>query len=390
MMKNDFLISAKAEADKGIGELLIYGDISDSNEWGEEEIVIPSDVDKALKQLKDCKQINIRINSYGGSVFAGQAIVSMLKRFKGYKTVYIDGIAASMGSVIAMAGDKIIMPENATMMIHKPVSMAYGNANDLRHEAEVLDTAEKTLIALYMGRFKGTEDELKKLLNEETWLTAQEALNYGLCDEIEKPVKIAASAKGIKIGEIEIPQNTKIYNKIKELKGECIGMEENPVYAQIKEKFGVVVDEEDTLETAIEKISKAIDDKAKTSVESKSPQDVIADFVKEKLGKELKADEILAIISEHNELKDKAKEYDNLKASAIEKALKNGIKAKGERFNKDVNEKLLKGLSLAEIEAIADEWEEDAKLALNAGKRVSEYTNNKEVTKITNIEDFKF
>lgn len=390
MLKNDFLISAKAEADKGIGELLIYGDISDSNEWGEEEIVIPSDVDKALKQLKDCKQINIRINSYGGSVFAGQAIVSMLKRFEGYKTVYIDGIAASMGSVIAMAGDKIIMPENATMMIHKPVSMAYGNANDLRHEAEVLDTAEKTLIALYMGRFKGTEDELKKLLNEETWLTAQEALNYGLCDEIEKPVKIAASAKGIKIGKIEIPQNTKIYNKIKELKGECIGMEENPVYAQIKEKFGVVVGEEDTLETAIGKISKAIDDKAKTSVESKSPQDVIADFVKEKLGKELKADEILAIISEHSELKDKAKEYDNLKASAIEKALKNGIKAKGERFNKDVNEKLLKGLSLAEIEAIADEWEEDAKLALNAGKRVSEYTNNKEVTKIANIEDFKF
>ena len=91
-----------------------------------------------------------------------------------------------------------------------------------------------------------------------------------------------------------------------------------------------------------------------------------------------------------SELKDKAKEYDNLKAFAIEKALKNGIKAKGERFNKEVNEKLLKGLSLAEIEAIAGEWEEDAKMALNAGKRVSEYTNNKEVTKIANIEDFKF
>ena len=195
-------ISINNNAKSNSGELYIYGDIA-SMEWWEEDVT-PQKIKSALDELGDVKSLNIHINSYGGEVFAGNAIVNIIDVYKAKNKcpayVYIEGIAASMASGIAMVGDKVYMSENSLFMIHKPLSMAFGNANDFEKEIEVLNKVEETLISNYMRKFNGTEEELKQMLADEMWLTAEEAVGYGFVDEITKPVQIAASANGVKIG----------------------------------------------------------------------------------------------------------------------------------------------------------------------------------------------
>ena len=130
-------------------------------------------------------EINVHINSYGGDLFEGIAIKNFLLNRPEKINVYIDGIAASAASVIAMAGDHIVMPSDAQMMIHNPWTYTMGNAKELRKTADDLDKAQTSLEKSYMNRFKGTEDELKTLLDEETYLTADEAVLFGLADKID-------------------------------------------------------------------------------------------------------------------------------------------------------------------------------------------------------------
>src|SRR5690554_544642 len=130
--------------DDKTGELILYGEISDYTWWGDE--VTPKQFKEDLDALGDIDILNVYINSPGGDVFAGQAIYSMLKRHKAYVNVFIDGIAASIASLIAMAGDKVIMPANAMMMIHNPWVFATGNANDLRKIADDLDKIRDSMI----------------------------------------------------------------------------------------------------------------------------------------------------------------------------------------------------------------------------------------------------
>ncbi len=131
------------------------------------------------------EEINVHINSYGGDLFEGIAIKNFLLNRPEKINVYIDGIAASAASVIAMAGDHIVMPSDAQMMIHNPWTYTMGNAKELRKTADDLDKAQTSLEKSYMNRFKGTEDELKTLLDEETYLTADEAVLFGLADVID-------------------------------------------------------------------------------------------------------------------------------------------------------------------------------------------------------------
>lgn len=187
------------------GELWIYGDITD-DKWFDNDVT-PAGVRDALKDMGDIKTLSIRVNSLGGSVWAGNAVVNVIDSYK-RKTnckvnAYIDGIAASMGSNIPMVADKIYAADNSLYMLHKPLTFAYGNTNDLKKAIEVLDKAEITLINNYMRHFNGTEDELKQMLSDETWLTADEALSYGLCDEVIASVSVAASAKTIKYGAVD-------------------------------------------------------------------------------------------------------------------------------------------------------------------------------------------
>lgn len=149
---------------------------------------------RELDALGEIDTLNVYINSPGGDVFEGNAIYNMLKRKKYTVNVYIDGLAASIASIIAMAGNKIIMPSNAMMMIHNPWTYSIGNASDLRKTADDLDKITLSLREVYIDRSNGKLDEetITSLLDNETWLTAQECYDYGLCDEIVASTQIAA------------------------------------------------------------------------------------------------------------------------------------------------------------------------------------------------------
>jgi len=151
---------------------------------------------KEMDALGDIKILNIYINSPGGDVFEGNAIYNLLKR-KAQKcnvNVYIDGLAASIASVIAMAGANIIMPNNTMMMIHNCWGSISGNAKQLREWADSLDKINTTIKQAYLNKAgdKLDEETITQLMDDETWLTAQECLDYGLCDEVVGAKQIAA------------------------------------------------------------------------------------------------------------------------------------------------------------------------------------------------------
>lgn len=161
-------------------DLYFYGEIV-SDWWGAWD-----DLDQYPEAIRDFltehegKDLNIYVNSGGGSVFAGLAIYNMLLRHKGKKTVYVDGIAASIASVIALAGDEIIIPSNAFMMIHKPWNACCGNADDFRKMAEDLDAVETGIINVYKAHLADGADleTVKELVAAETWLNGEEAAKY--------------------------------------------------------------------------------------------------------------------------------------------------------------------------------------------------------------------
>ena len=139
-----------------------------------------------LKGLGNVKTINLHINSPGGSVFEGISIYNQLKQNKATVNVYVDGLAASIASVIAMSGDTIFMPENSMMMIHNPWTIAMGNAKEFRKQADDLDRVGEQSVKTYLAKSNGKidEDKLRQLMDDETWLSADEAVNYGLADKI--------------------------------------------------------------------------------------------------------------------------------------------------------------------------------------------------------------
>jgi len=184
----------RSAADPGVGELLLYGEIADSTWWGDE--VTPKAFWEDLQKLGDIKELRVFINSPGGDVFAGQAIYSMLRRHSATKLVYVDGLAASAASLVAMAGDRIVMPRNAMMMIHNPWTWAAGDANTLRAIADDLDKIRESLVAVYEDRTGLERERIIEMLDAETWLTAEEAVALGFATEIEDSKAVAASLAG--------------------------------------------------------------------------------------------------------------------------------------------------------------------------------------------------
>src|SRR5690606_26395378 len=165
-----------AADDVSVGELLLYGTIGPDDGWGWLfDEISPKQFHEDLQALGDISELRIYINSDGGDVFAGQAIHSMLRRHSARKVVYIDGIAASIASVVAMAGDVVRMPRNAMMMIHNPWTVAVGDAAEFRHLADVLDRVRDGIVAAYERRVNLDRAELLQLLDAETWMTAEEA-----------------------------------------------------------------------------------------------------------------------------------------------------------------------------------------------------------------------
>ena len=169
-------------------DLYIYGDVEgDSWDWYGERIESDTSAEHfrdELARFPNVEQINIFINSYGGSVFEGTAIYSQLKRHSAHKTVYVDGFACSIASVIAMAGDEIVMPRNTMMMIHNMWMVAMGSAAELRKAADDLDVINAAGRQAYLQKAgdKLSEEELTRLMDAETWLTAEQCIALGLAD----------------------------------------------------------------------------------------------------------------------------------------------------------------------------------------------------------------
>lgn len=182
-MKNRLEYKAEGNA----VELKIYGDIGD-NFWKDEEddsVTSLGELEKFLKANKDAATIDIYINSSGGSVFDGIAMYNVLKRHKAYKRVFIDGFACSIASVIAMAGNKIVMPKTSMMMIHNPWTIAMGNSDELRKVADDLDKMGETIKNAYLEKTNLDEKKLTKLMDNESFLSAEECFEYGFCTLIE-------------------------------------------------------------------------------------------------------------------------------------------------------------------------------------------------------------
>ena len=184
-----FLIR-QAEEPKTL-ELYIYdyveGDSFDF--WSGETIeseTSANHIKEQLEQAQNVNQINMYINSYGGEVKEGLAIYNQLKRHPAQKTVYIDGFACSIASVIAMAGDKVVMGPNTLMMIHHASMGAFGNAEELRKSANDVEVIDKASCSSYLEKAgdKLDENTLNQLLDAQSWLTAEQCLQYGLADEI--------------------------------------------------------------------------------------------------------------------------------------------------------------------------------------------------------------
>lgn len=146
-----------------------------------------------LKALGVMKTLNIFINSPGGSVFDGVAIYNVLQRHEAKKNIHIDGIAASIASVVAMVGDTITIAKNGMMMIHDPWAFAMGTAEDMRKAADSLDKIKDVIIQTYVDRTKQKSEDVATMMSNETWFTADEAVAAGFADEVsDKEVEMAA------------------------------------------------------------------------------------------------------------------------------------------------------------------------------------------------------
>lgn len=189
--------------DGGIAEIAIFDEIGG---WG----ITARQFAQELSSYRDLTLIKLYIHSPGGDVFEGMAIYNLIRNHPARVEVEVLGLAASMASVIAMAGDLIIMPENAMMMIHRPWGIQGGDADSMRRYAELLDKVEDTLVSAYTTKTGLTADAIKTMLAAETWLTGAEAVEQGFADQLAQPLQMAASLTSKRIEEFDhMPEQLK-------------------------------------------------------------------------------------------------------------------------------------------------------------------------------------
>jgi ATP-dependent Clp endopeptidase proteolytic subunit ClpP len=170
-----------------------------------------------IKDLKDTP-INLRINSLGGDVFNGMAIYNVIKKRESRTTVYIEGIAASVATIIALGADEVVMSENSLFMIHNAWGGTMGDSKDMRKSADTLDKISNELTEIYMKKTGLSYDRITEMMDEETWLSAEEAYEFGFVDTISDSIKVAAKYdvskfKNITNEEIQNKFNINIKNK---------------------------------------------------------------------------------------------------------------------------------------------------------------------------------
>jgi ATP-dependent Clp protease protease subunit len=218
MLRNEFKIQNKANSDEA--NLDIYGIVGDW--WDDLEA---KDVVNAIRGIS-AKTINVRIHSEGGSVFAGLAIYNALVEHPAKIVSKIDALAASIASIIAMAGE-VHMPENAFMMIHNPWGLVMGESGDMRKMADVLDKLKGSLVGVYRKKTGAEKDAISDMMDAETWLTAQEAVDQKFADVIS--------------GAADGPKNMAFFNRLKDFRNvpeELLNRARNQKQAERPEKSG--------------------------------------------------------------------------------------------------------------------------------------------------------
>ena len=216
-MKNKIDFRCEAKDNK----VYLYGSVVDNDNWlwgdEKENYIYPKNVKKLVDEIKG-DEIELHINSYGGSVFAGIAIYHILKNSGKKITAYIDGVCASAATFILMGASTIFMPENTQLLVHRASTFGWGNCKDLRAIADDLDHLDQTtLVPTYKARFTGSEEDLLELLDKDEWLDANKAKEYGFVDEIIKLEKPQEEPEEDKNKETENTNNEDIENVGKRL-----------------------------------------------------------------------------------------------------------------------------------------------------------------------------
>ena len=177
----------RIRAARKTAEILIYEEIG---AWG----ITAKQFADELSALGDLESLSVRINSPGGDVFDAMAIHNALQRQTGKVVVHIDGLCASAATVVAMAGDETRMAENGQYMIHEPWSFAGGSSDDMQRSADLLDSVAGQIVDMYARKTGMDAESIREMMRNETWMTAQQALEFGFVDAIDENLRIAAKA----------------------------------------------------------------------------------------------------------------------------------------------------------------------------------------------------
>lgn len=184
--KNGYRVINRA----GRGEIYLYGIIG--ADWFGDGVTAKQ-FSEDMKALKGVKDIDLRINSEGGSVFDGKTMYSLLRDHGARITVHVDGLAASAASFIAMAGDEIRIAEGAFIMIHNARGGAYGEPEDIRRYADMVEQVNDTIVETYVKRTGRERDEIAAWMDAETWFAGPDAVKNGFADMLVENLKVAAS-----------------------------------------------------------------------------------------------------------------------------------------------------------------------------------------------------
>ena len=309
-----------------------------------------------VDELKDinAEVINLRINSPGGSVIDGNAMFNALQRHPAKVITHIDGLAASMASVIAMAGDEVHMADNALLMIHNPWTFSMGDADELRADADLLDKMSASILSSY-GRSQYEVDELKNLMDEETWFTAQEAFDAGFVDHISTGLRAAAGditamAEG---AEIKVPAEKQIVSLTKQI--DAISKASTEISADLLEQ--VVINQ--ALEAKVEEITTELASAALTMEAAEASFEKVAAELEAKAAEaETKAAELEAKDAEIEQTKEITEEAVAAKAAELVQVTAHAPVAD---LGDEANNKLSSDEFWAEYKRVGDEQGLDAK-----------------------------
>ena len=244
-------------------KLFIYGDIVMDSFFKcdeETEDICPKDIVEFLKDLENQETIEIHINSGGGSVFGGLAIYNQLKNYKGKKVVYIDGLAGSIASVIALVGDVLYIYKNSMMMIHNPLTAmcGYYNAKDLQEQIEALEKCKKSILNVYMANINMdktiSQEDISQLMDNETWLSGEEITEYFKGYILEDKKDIVACTSSYFDSYKNTPKNIK-------------NIENKPINNSLEKEQKIVIDLSTAVNVSLEEQKqKILNDLEKVSI----------------------------------------------------------------------------------------------------------------------------